>query len=186
MNAILIILGHPNPDSFNAAIAETVRETISAAGGRYLVHDPYQDGFDPVLSFRKSSDPLTKRYVRDLRDVRGYVVIHPTWWGQPPAMLKGYLDLVFQEEVAYRFAEGGWRGTPEGLLAGDAALVLNTADNPPEASEGAFGDPLDRIWRECVFGPCGVERVERRVFAPVGGSTPEQRERWLGEAREAV
>ncbi|MFA9460348.1 NAD(P)H-dependent oxidoreductase [Thiohalorhabdus sp. Cl-TMA] len=185
MNHILIIVGHPSPDSFNAALTQTAKAAISDAGGQYLVHDPYQDGFDPVLSFRKSSDPLTKRYTRDLKEVGGYIVIHPDWWGQPPAMLKGYLDLVFQDNVAYHYPEGGGR-SPEGLLSGTAALVLNTSNTAPEEERDRFGGTLEHIWRDCVFGPCGVGSVQRRVFGPVADSTEEGRTQWLGEARELV
>ncbi|KPV39598.1 hypothetical protein AN478_10730 [Thiohalorhabdus denitrificans] len=181
MSRILIIYGHPSPESFNAAMAEAAKEAIREAGGDFAVHDPYGDGLDPVLSFRKSADPHTKRYVRDLQEADGYIVIHPDWWGQPPAMLKGYLDLVFQEGVAYqRPPGGGW--PPQGLLQGEAALVLNTADAPGEGEPA--NDPLEGIWRDGVFRPCGVADVRRRVFAPVAGSTPEQRDEWLREVRE--
>ncbi|MFP4615982.1 MAG: NAD(P)H-dependent oxidoreductase [Thiohalorhabdus sp.] len=183
MSRILIIYGHPSPESFNAAVTEAAQEAIREAGGDFVVHDPYGDGLDPVLSFRKSLDPHTKRYVRELQEATGYIVVHPDWWGQPPAMLKGYLDLVFQEGVAYQRSKGGgW--PPEGLLRGNAALVLNTADGPWQGEPA--NDPLEAIWRDRVFGPCGVESVQRRVFAPVSGSTPEQREGWLDEVRVLV
>lgn len=187
MNRTLIIYGHPSPDSFNAAIAETAKRAVREAGGDCVLHDPYQDGFDPVLSFQKSSHPITKSYVRDVQEAGGFIVIHPNWWNQPPAMVKGYLDLVFQEGVAYQFPEGDdGSSAPEGLLHGDAALVLNTADTPPERQRELFGDPLEAIWRDCVFRLCGVADVQRRVFAPIAGSTQEQRQAWLDEVDEAV
>lgn len=49
-----------------------------------------------------------------------------------------------------------------------------------------FGDPLELIWKKCVFELCGVTNIYRRLFGIVITSTSEQRENWLGEVRETV
>ena len=63
--------------------------------------------------------------------------------GQPPAILKGWIDRVIRPGVAYRFLEGdSGEGVPLGLLRAQTALVFNTA-NPPEDQESVvFRDPL--------------------------------------------
>ena len=60
--------------------------------------------------------------------------------------------------------------------------MLNTANTPVERELAAFGDPLARIWTDCVFGLCGVRDVRRRTFSVVVTSTPEERAAWLDEA----
>jgi NAD(P)H dehydrogenase (quinone) len=50
----------------------------------------------------------------------------------------------------------------------------------------AFGDPLQRLWRDCVFGFCGVTNVIRRAYGPVAGSSPEERARWLADVAALV
>ena len=42
-----------------------------------------------------------------------------------------------------------------------------------------YGDPLDNLWKRCVWGFCGVPTVERRNFEPVIASSAEQRQQWL-------
>jgi hypothetical protein len=49
-----------------------------------------------------------------------------------------------------------------------------------------FGDPLDSIWKKCVFGLCGVTAVHRRTFGIIVTSTEGKREAWLRESRELV
>ncbi|HPR65670.1 MAG TPA: flavodoxin family protein, partial [Methanothrix sp.] len=49
-----------------------------------------------------------------------------------------------------------------------------------------FGDPLETLWKSCVFGLCGVGDVRRRTFSVVVTSTPEERRAWLAEVRETV
>jgi putative NADPH-quinone reductase len=180
---VLLIYAHPRPRSFNAAIASTVITALEDAGIEVQVHDLYRDGFYPVLAFEPEPDELTERYRDELLAARGYVIVHPNWYGQPPAILKGYIDKVFREDVTFRFAaDDDGSGVPEGLLTGEAALVLNTSDTHPERESAVFGDPLDGIWRDCVFGFSGVPAVHRCSFQPVAGSSDRQRRQWLEEA----
>lgn len=47
-----------------------------------------------------------------------------------------------------------------------------------------FGDPLERIWRDCLLTYCGFARVERVVFRVIATSTADQRAKWLTETAE--
>jgi hypothetical protein len=49
-----------------------------------------------------------------------------------------------------------------------------------------FGDPLENLWKTCIFGFCGVTDFYRRNFEPIIVSTPEQRAGWLAEVRAIV
>jgi len=105
----------------------------------------------------------------------------------PPAILKGWIDRVLRPEVAYRFVEGDkGEGVPVGLLKARAAIVFNTANTPDGREKECFGDPLETLWKKCVFDLCGVKNVHHRTFAVVVTSTPGQRADWLTEARETV
>ncbi len=50
----------------------------------------------------------------------------------------------------------------------------------------AFGDPLDAIWRRCVFDLCGVKDLRRRTYSVVVTSTVAQRNEWLSNASALV
>jgi putative NADPH-quinone reductase len=103
----------------------------------------------------------------------------------PPAILAGWVDRVVRPDVAYRFDEGdGGEGVPVGLLKAKHALILNTSNTPDERERNVFGDPLELIWKQCVFDLCGVRSVKRRMFNVVVTSTPDQRRQWLAEAAE--
>jgi len=47
---ISVILGHPNKDSFNHAIANTVVETLLKNGHDVIFHDLYKENFDPITT----------------------------------------------------------------------------------------------------------------------------------------
>ena len=90
-------------------------------------------------------------------------------------------------DVAYKFGESdSGEGIPIGLLRAKAAVVLNTSNTPAEREAAVFGDPLDHLWKTCVFEFCGVRNVARRTFSVVITSTHEERVAWLKQAEELV
>jgi len=187
---ILLILGHPDPKSFNHAIATAVSGALRGDGHVVTFHDLYAERFDPVLPTLEIPDcanlsATIRNYCDELRSADGIVIVHPNWWGQPPAILTGWIDRVFRPGAAYRFDEGdSGEGVPAGLLKAKAAIVLNTSNTPAERETKAFGDPLETLWRKCIFGLCGGQKFHRRMFGVIVTSTLEQRRAWIKEAQE--
>ncbi len=190
--AILLVVAHPDPASFNHAIAAEALSTLRRNGHEVICHDLYAEHFDPLLPAGELAregrlDDLVERHCRELARAEGIVVVHPNWWGQPPAILVGWVDRVFRAGVAYRFLEGdAGEGVPVGLLAARAALVFNTSNTPAERELAAFGDPLETLWRNCIFGLCGVNNFRRRTFGVVVTSSLEERQVWLKEVEKSV
>jgi NAD(P)H dehydrogenase (quinone) len=188
----LVILAHPDPNSFSHAIAETALTTLGELGHHVAFHDLEKEGFDPVLPSREIPEDgkvvaAIREHCEDLVSADGIIVIHPNWWGMPPAILKGWIDRVMRPGVAYRFLEndsGG--GVPVGLLRAKTAVVFNTSNTPSEREQDVFGDPLEALWKTCIFDLCGVKSFHRRMFGVMVTSTPEQRARWLDEVRDTV
>src|SRR5512136_2931912 len=106
-----------------------------------------------------------QRHCDEVSQADGIIIVHPNWWGQPPAILKGWVDRVIRPGVAYEFLEDdSGEGVPNGLLKAKAAIVFNTSNTESEREKNAFGDPLETIWRNCIFGLCGVTNFYRRMF----------------------
>ena len=187
-----VILAHPNKQSFNHAIAKTAVAALEQNGHDVIFHDLYRERFDPLLPREEILEDATlapelEEYCREIRSAEGIIIVHPNWWGQPPAILKGWVDRVFRPGVAYKFLEGdSGEGVPVGLLKARAAIVFNTSNTPPEREARVFGDPLETLWKNCIFGLCGVETFYRRMFGVVVTSSAEQRSRWLEEVQTTV
>jgi putative NADPH-quinone reductase len=184
---ILVILGHQRQGSFCHAIATAAVEELRTAGHEVVFHDLYQEQFDPILrdaEIPKGAplDPVVEQHCRQVTEADAYVVVHPNWWAMPPAILKGWLDRVLRQGVAYEFSAGG----VVGLLKGKSALVLTTSNTPREDELRLFGDPLENLWTACIFNFCGVEGVARRNFESIVLSTPDERRGWLAEVREMM
>jgi putative NADPH-quinone reductase len=189
---ISVILAHPNPGSFNHAIAEMAVLSLHTNGHEVIVHDLCAEDFDPILTKEEAAgappvNPLVKTHCDEIVEADGIIIVHPNWWGQPPAIGKGWVDRVLRENIAYGFEEDdSGEGVPVGLLNAKTAIVFNTSNTPEDRELAVFGDPLENLWKTCVFDFCGVKNFQRKVFSVAITSTPEQRADWLKEVRSIV
>ncbi len=189
---ISLILAHPNRDSFNHAIARTAAEELAGHGHEVAFHDLYAEEFDPALPLREFPRDIElpasiSLHCREIAEADAVIVVHPNWWGMPPAILKGWIDRVMRPGAAYEFLDGdNGEGIPRGLLKAKTALVFNTANTLADREMAVFGDPLETIWKKCIFNLCGVRQFQRRTFGVIVTSSPEQRAAWLEEVRSMV
>ncbi|TFL19368.1 NAD(P)H-dependent oxidoreductase [Jannaschia formosa] len=110
----LVIHCHPKPDSFAAAVRDSVTDTLRRGGAEIRLRDLYAEGFQPVLTEAEWSgyldspanrDPVAD-HVADLQWCDTLIFVYPTWWYGLPAMLKGWLDRVLLPDVAFLMPEG--------------------------------------------------------------------------------
>lgn len=198
MSHVVLLLAHPRPDSYCHALAERIAGRLLALGHEVRSHDLYAERFDPILTAPEShtsgetvesllareDDPTISLHREELRQAQGLVVVHPNWWGMPPAILTGWIDRVVVPGVAYRLADA--TGYPEPLAPIKELFVVNTSDTTDEREENLYKDPLASIWGRCVAPYLGGPRVTRRVLRPVTDSAPEQRAAWLDEIDAAA
>jgi putative NADPH-quinone reductase len=167
-------------------------EALQRHGCGVRLHDLYAEKFDPVMGgdeFSKTAvlPPQIALHCDEIGEADGIVIVHPNWWSQPPAILKGWVDRALRPGRAYNFVAGpNGEGKPVGLLKARAALVITTANTPQDKEEAFLGDPLGLFWQKVVFGLCGVPNNHRLIFSPVIVSKPEQRAQWLREVEQTV
>lgn len=187
---ISIILSHPDIKSFNFAIADTAFKVLKANGHEAVFHDLYRENFPPVIPAKEIArgaalPSLISRHCSEIAEAEGIIIVHPNWWGQPPAILKGWIDRVLRPGVAYSFAEGNsGDGELIGLLKADKLLVFNTSNTPVERELGIYGDPLESLWKNNILISCGVKSYYRKNFGVIITSTLEQRKGWLEEVQK--
>lgn len=178
---VILLLCHPQAGSFNHAVAQRASRTLGLLGHEVLYHDLYAEGFDPVLRRdelrrRFSFDEGVQRYCAELEEAGGMVMVHPDWWGGPPALLKGWIDRVFRPGVAYEFE--GEEFMPKGkvpLFSGKKAAVFYTTDEPLSDRPS----PLELGWREKVFGYCGLQEAFVYVLHDLYRLEHGRRTEWL-------
>ncbi len=177
----LIILCHPAAESFCHAISSTLHRGAIERGDSCQVIDLYRDGFDPQLSLEElrrkwSFDPLVQRYSQMLLQSTQLCIVHPDWWGAPPALLKGWIDRVLRSEVAYRHIdEGSEIMRTEGLLGKQQLLVALSSDG---GEGGGSAQSLHAMWQH-IATFCGFASSSIMIMHHIQHSTLHQRRAFL-------
>jgi putative NADPH-quinone reductase len=183
---IFVLIGHQKQGSFCHAIVDTAIAELKALGHTVTYHDLYAEKFDPILPDEEvpkdaKLDPVVAQHCREVVAADAYLIVHPNWWAMPPAMLKGWIDRVIRAGVTHQFGPNGI----EQFLKGRKALVITTSNTPRDIELNVYGDPLENLWKVCIFGMIGID-CYRRNFESIIMSTPEQRTQWLDEVRTMV
>lgn len=186
---ILIILAHPREGSLNHALAQLLLERLSSRHSIFF-HDLYAEGFDPVLrenellDKNEFSEEITK-HCDELIGAEALIIIHPNWWGQPPAILKGWIDRVIRLGKGYAFEDTG-EGLPVTKLALQHFFVFNTSNTPADREASVFNDPLQFIWKNCIADFLGAANFHRKMFSVVVTSSDHERKQWLDDCCREV
>ena len=158
----LIILSHPEPQSFTAALARMAKSVLEARQIDVRLIDLHVDGFNPVSGrsnfttvydtdyFKPQAEERhasqvggfsedLRRYQDAILNVDIVLLCFPLWWGGFPAMLKGWIDRVYASGVSY----GGGRAFATGVMAGKRLLLVLTTGAEAFSNEN-FG-PLDQV-----------------------------------------
>lgn len=107
---LLLVFAHPCADSFGARLCRAAVEALTARGHELRIRDLYAEDFDPVIREPEwrayFADPASSAaqhadHVGDLRWAEGLVLVYPTWWYGPPAMLKGWFERIWLPGVTF-------------------------------------------------------------------------------------
>ncbi len=136
----LVVYCHPDPDSFTAAVLQTVQERLASHGCDFRVSDLYASGFTPVMTGPELEcylDDTVNRapvagHIADIEWCETLIFVYPTWWYGLPAMLKGWLD---------------------------RTMLPGSAFHMPENEKGAIRPGLQHVTRFGVFTTCGASRA---------------------------
>lgn len=182
---IVIILGHPEAESFCGAIAETYLASASQAGHLVKLFRLGAIDFDPVLRHgynqRQPLEPGLQEIREAISTAAHLVFVYPIWWGGMPALLKGMFDRVFLPGYAFKYREGSplW----DRLLSGRSAHALVCMDTPPWYFRLVYRMPGHNQMKRTILEFCGIQPVKISSFGPIRHATARQRERWLEQVR---
>lgn len=127
----VVVLAHPDPNSFNASVVRAYCETVRSCGQEAVVRDLYAIGFDPML---KGDEQPRGQATTPLSDVQAelavigggdiYTLVYPIWFAMPPAMMIGYIDRVLGAGVTAREIQ---EGEGHSVLSGRHMLSITSS-----------------------------------------------------------
>ncbi|MFM8687488.1 MAG: NAD(P)H-dependent oxidoreductase, partial [Acidimicrobiaceae bacterium] len=151
MTKTLVTYVHPVEGSFNSCVRDVVIEYLSEHNHEVRLRDLYAENFDPFLSAAEralhhtppTTRPELTRDVEDLRWCEAIVFVYPTWWSGLPAMLKGWIDRTWMNEVAWVLPAGANTIRPQ--LTNIRRLVAVTTHGSSKFVNALQGEPGKRI-----------------------------------------
>lgn len=183
----LIIYAHPNENSLNHHLLNTVIETLQSQNQEIIVRDLYAIGFDPVLSLADMQGQHMGKVSEDVQTEQDYIswaeqitFIYPIWWTGLPAIMKGYIDRVFSYGFAYRYDQG----IQKGLLKGKTTVIINTHGKSHEEYERSGMDKALSLTSDGgIFTYSGLDITRHLFFDKADRTSSENLEGWKAQIR---
>lgn len=182
----LVILGHPNTDSFCGALFSAYIDGAKTNGSEVREIKIGELKYDPVLwkgynEIQELEDDLVES--QELIQWADHIAfVYPNWWGTMPSIMKGFIDRTFLPGFAYKYRDNSqfW----DKLLIGRSAQLLVTMDTPPWYYRWIWNRPGHNEMKKTILGFCGIKVNRISEFSPIKGSSQRKREEWLKIAKQ--
>lgn len=152
---VLMISAHPSERSFIGTLRSEVFNELKDLNHEVRHRDLYSENFNPVfsayerlnhvgdLAVKLQNLPDLQSHVEDIQWADALVLVYPTWWSGQPAILKGWIDRVLMNEVAWVLPEGAARIRP--LLTNIRKIVVVTTHGSTKFVNALEGEAGKRI-----------------------------------------
>ncbi len=180
---VLVVMAHPRRDSLTGQIADAVAAGLAETDHEAEFADLYGEGFDPLITPPDEPDwghedkvysGGTQAEIERLQRNDGVILVFPIWWWSFPAMLKGWVDRVWNKDVAYGANK----------LSHKRALALGlSASNAEQYTKRGYDKAIETQIVTGIFNFCGIEdgRFAYLHHSTDGGDRPTA---MIAEARE--
>ncbi|MWA13104.1 NAD(P)H oxidoreductase [Streptomyces sp. BA2] len=158
MPHVLLVTGHPRNDSLTAQLARHAQERLTREGHTVDLLDLHAEGFDPRMTEADEPDWADRdktysdevhAHMRRVQAADTIIVVFPLWWFGPPALVKGWIDRVWNHGFAY--------GRSRPRLAGKRMLWMSLVSYGREQfAELGWDETVTRTLRVGISEFCGI------------------------------
>ncbi|CAO0789284.1 unnamed protein product [Mucor circinelloides] len=164
---VLIVLAHPRENSLVYSIKDKFEQGLIDGGHQVTTLDLFKIGFDPVL--RQEDEPqwdeeeqvFSEEVHREMERIDQHdavVFCFPLYWSVMPAIMKGYLDRVFN----FGYAHAHDRPITMKL---DKMFFMTTAGATKEALDKRnHVEFLNHYFNNVIAGYCHVKNSRVKIF----------------------
>jgi putative NADPH-quinone reductase len=179
---ILVICGHPNPDTLTGTMADHYQAGAEDAGHEVRRINIGELNFDPVLHKGYKEIQELEPDLISLQDSFRWadhvVVVYPNWWCSMPAKLKGLFDRFWLPGFAFNFNKTTKR-VDRRLKGKTARVIILSGTYGPFRMWWLFGDYTNEI----QYGILEFAGIKTSVssYGPTEKVADTKRTRWLKE-----
>lgn len=191
---VLVVIAHPNPDSFSHAIVANVSAALANRDHSVSVIDLYAIDYSPTMTRAELAayptstpaiDPVVIEHTRLLQECSTIVFVYPTWWSSMPAILKGWIDRTMLPGVAFSVDPKSLKLQPG--LTNVRRLIGITTFGGPRLASLVVRDNGSKIVTRSLRAICHrrCRTTWLRLFN-IDSSTVAQREKFLQRVERTV
>jgi putative NADPH-quinone reductase len=181
---IVILLGHPDKETFTGTLADEYQAAAEEAGHTIARFNIGEMQFDPVLhkGYKEIQqlEPDLLHIQEELRQADHFVVVYPNWWCTMPAILKGFFDRVWLPGFAFNFNKETNK-IEQHLVGKTARVIVVAGTHSPFRTWWQFGDYTNEI-QHGILGFAGF-RSAVSAFGPCEKVDDSVREKWRAKVR---
>ena len=182
---ILIVLGHPDSQTFSGTVAdhyqagaEEVGHTVERVNIGDLQFDPIlHKGYKEIQHLEPDLLELQDKF----RDADHIVIVYPNWWCTMPAILKGLIDRIWLPGFAFNFNKETKR-LDKHLVGKTGRVIVVAGTNSPFKTWWHYGDFTNEI-QYGIMEFAGI-KTKVSVYGPCEKVADERRAKWLKEVEK--
>ena len=159
----LIVTAHPLNICLCQTLADAAVDTLMEAGHECRHVDLYRYDFSPALTPRERASYYSgfdgteiAKEIEDLLWAEAIVLVFPTWWFGPPAILKGWFDRVWAPSVAYDHAADLGAIQPR-LRRLQKVVAVTTLGSPWWVDRLILRQPVRRVLKTAILRTCAPQ-----------------------------
>jgi putative NADPH-quinone reductase len=185
MARIMVVVGHPQQNTFCEALGKAYAEGAERAGHVVKLFHLSKMTFDPILreGYRKVQplEPELADAYATLAASDHVVIVFPLWCGDMPALLKGFVERILQPDLIAR--ENSESAMNWHIFRNKSARIVMTMGMPVSIYRWWFRGHALKLLTRNILKFIGIAPVRATLYGMVASSKPERRERWLDEMR---
>ena len=177
---IVILLGHPDKDTYSGAMADAYQTGAEAAGHTVTRVNLGELNFDPILhkGYKEiqNLEPDLIQLQDQIRAADHLVVVYPNWWCTMPALLKGLFDRFWLPGFAFNFNKET-KKIDRHLKGMTGRVIIVAGSHSPFGTWWNFGDYTNEI-QHGILGFAGI-KTKVTAFGPCGKVSDATKTFWL-------
>jgi putative NADPH-quinone reductase len=186
MRKIMIVVGHPQRNTFCEALGKAYQTAAQAAGHEARLIILADMKFDPILhdGYRKLQplEPDLAAAYDSLSACRHLVLIFPLWCGDMPALMKGFIERILQPDLISR--ENTENAMNWSIFKDKTARIIMTMGMPVSIYRFWYRGHALKLLTRNILNFIGIKPVRHTLFGMIGTSKPQTREQWLEQVRQ--
>lgn len=186
MKKIFVIQCNPKEHSLKEEYVNAYIETAKNNGHNIKIVNLY-DLDIAYLNF--SGEKLDTTLTPELKQAQDNILwadqlvfVYPVWCLGIPAIMKAFIERVFQEDVVCKYSEMG----PSPLLKDKTAVIMQSYSMPSFFMKYYYGDIPMKWWNIVLTKWCGPKIIKRFDFDMLENVSEKKKQKWIKDIKKFV